>query len=86
MLTVFCSVKSVDIKPLFRARQLFDDPAPAHPNWPVPTPKPNASPMFAGLRELVQESIKGPTNEGPKGPRSGQSNMSSSQEFNILRG
>ena len=42
--------------------------------------------MFAGLRELVQEASDRPTDDGPKGPRSGQSNMSPNQEFYSFRG
>ena len=55
-------------EPLYRASQLFREPVPARPIWPVPTPKPSTSSMSAGLRDLVRETAEGSTHGGPEGP------------------
>ena len=64
---------------------MFDAPNPRHQNMPVPTPKPSASSIFAGLRELVHPSAADRPNDGPSGPRSGQFNMASSLQFNTSK-
>ena len=63
---------------------MFSDQDTARPVMPVPSPKPSASAMFAGLRELVHDTTAEPEHRLQDGPRAGQLGISDSGELSSI--